>query len=214
MYQRIDGTHWRHIWVVGDLHGCYHELLGKLRQRRFSPFDDLLISVGDLIDRGPDSLQCLMLLDKRWFKAVRGNHEQMALEALENDDMSLWQVNGGNWLADLSPGQREEAAQRLRGCDTLPWIMEVHCRNGVHIIAHADYPDSHYQWHKPVDRQQVLWSRQRLSAMARKQEKGISGADHFWFGHTPLRQPLTVSNLHYIDTGAVFGGVLTLAQLQ
>ncbi|EGA1634032.1 serine/threonine protein phosphatase, partial [Shigella flexneri] len=32
------------------------------------------------------------------------------------------------------------------------------------------------------------------------------GADHFWFGHTPLRHRVDIGNLHYIDTGAVFGG--------
>lgn len=43
---------------------------------------------------------------------------------------------------------------------------------------------------------------------------GIRGADHFWFGHTPLLHRLDRENLHYIDTGAVFGGELTLVQLQ
>jgi serine/threonine protein phosphatase 1 len=82
IYQRIDGTQWRHVWVVGDIHGCFSILMAKLRQYRFDPWQDLLVSVGDVIDRGPDSLRCLKLLRKRWIVAVRGNHEQMALDAL------------------------------------------------------------------------------------------------------------------------------------
>ncbi|WP_204314339.1 metallophosphoesterase, partial [Klebsiella aerogenes] len=79
MYQRINGSDWRNIWLMGDLHGCFALLMGRLRQLRFDPWADLLISVGDLIDRGPQSADCLGLLRCRWFRAVRGNHEQMAL---------------------------------------------------------------------------------------------------------------------------------------
>lgn len=215
MYQRIDGDHWRHIWVVGDLHGCYQQLLVQLRQRRFNPFDDLLISVGDLIDRGPESLQCLMLLEQRWFVAVRGNHEQMALNALESEEMGLWQLNGGQWIDEVSSAQRKQARSQLKACQALPWIIEARCRDGIHIIAHADYPAPRYCWHQSVDRPQILWNRCRLNAALQEQEhQGIEGADHFWFGHTPLKQRFDVANLHYIDTGAVFGGELTLAQLQ
>ncbi|HFW9305536.1 TPA: hypothetical protein ACIDP8_004397, partial [Shigella sonnei] len=65
---------------------------------------------------------------------------------------------------------------------------------------------------KDVDLHQVLWSRSRLGE--RQKGQGITGADHFWFGHTPLRHRVDIGNLHYIDTGAVFGGELTLVQLQ
>lgn len=37
IYQRIDGTQWRHVWVVGDIHGCFSILMAKLRQYRFDP---------------------------------------------------------------------------------------------------------------------------------------------------------------------------------
>lgn len=55
-------------------------------------------------------------------------------------------------------------------------------------------------------------ARSRLSE--RQKGQGITGADHFWFGHTPLRHRVDIGNLHYIDTGAVFGGELTVVQLQ
>jgi serine/threonine protein phosphatase 1 len=42
----------------------------------------------------------------------------------------------------------------------------------------------------------------------------ITGAHLFIFGHTPARQPLKYANQMYIDTGAVFGGRLTLLQVQ
>lgn len=214
MYQRIDGAAWRHIWLVGDLHGCLHQLATALRGRRFHPWQDLLVSVGDLIDRGPDSAGCLALLDKPWFRAVRGNHEEMALEALEADEVLLWQMNGGDWLNKLAEQPRREAIERLRRCARLPLILELHCAGKVQVIAHADYPASHYAWQQPIDAHRTVWSRERLTLHMEGRGGPISGADEFWFGHTPLQEAKTFFNQHYIDTGAVFGNKLTLVQLQ
>lgn len=214
MYQRIDGNNWRHIWIMGDLHGCHQRLMRALRDCRFNPYQDLLISVGDIIDRGPESLPCLRLLNRRWFKAVRGNHEQMAIDSLEAGDMSLWTLNGGVWFTQLPADAQQEARTLLRACDALPWIIELHCESGKHIIAHADYPAREYKWQKAVEREAVLWRRERLNALLAGKGEAITGADHFWFGHTPLEQRIDTENLHYIDTGAVFSGNLTLARVQ
>lgn len=206
-YQSVEATRWRHVWVVGDIHGCFSLLMAKLRLCHFDPWQDLLVSVGDVIDRGPDSLRCLKLLRKRWIIAVRGNHEQMGLDALATGEQFLWFMNGGSWFAQA---EQPAATTALETCRQLPWILELRCQNGIHVIAHADYPDDNYQWQKEVDLQRVLWDRTRLM----NKGNGIRGADHFWFGHTHLRQRLDHENLHYIDTGAVFGGELTLVQLQ
>ena len=206
-YQRVEATRWRHVWVVGDIHGCFSLLMAKLRLCHFDPWQDLLVSVGDVIDRGPDSFRCLKLLRERWIIAVRGNHEQMGLDALATGEQFLWFMNGGSWFAQA---EQPAATTALETCRQLPWILELRCQNGIHVIAHADYPDDNYQWQKEVDLQRVLWDRTRLM----NKGNGIRGADHFWFGHTPLRQRLDHENLHYIDTGAVFGGELTLVQLQ
>lgn len=78
-YQKINAHHYRHIWVVGDIHGEYQLLQSRLHQLSFFPEIDLLISVGDNIDRGPESLDVLRLLNQPWFTSVKGNHEAMAL---------------------------------------------------------------------------------------------------------------------------------------
>ena len=52
MYQKIEGDHWRHVWVVSDIHGCYQWLMDELKKRHFNPDRDLLISVGILSTAG------------------------------------------------------------------------------------------------------------------------------------------------------------------
>ena len=212
MYQKIEGENWRHVWVVSDIHGCYQWLMDALKRRHFNPYEDLLISVGDIIDRGPDCVKCLQLMDEKWFRAVRGNHEQMALDAIENNDFALWMSNGGIWFSALE--DKRNALRLLNACRDLPHIIEITCANGLNVIAHADYPAAEYVWNKPVSLQRVLWDRDRLMGFMVGKGQGIQGADHFWFGHTPLDKRYDFNNLHYIDTGAVFDGFLTLVQLQ
>lgn len=50
-YQKL-GSIFRRTIVCGDIHGCYEALQAFLNTLSFSP-DDLLISVGDILDRGP-----------------------------------------------------------------------------------------------------------------------------------------------------------------
>lgn len=214
MYERIDGRKWRHVWVVSDIHGCYQRLMDELKRRHFNPYEDLLISVGDMIDRGPDSVKSLQLINEKWFRAVRGNHEQMALDSLDNNDFSFWTMNGGIWFRQLERDQQQLALSLLEACHDLPHIIEITCANGLNVIAHADYPGAEYRWQKPVSAQRVLWDRDRLMGFMVGKGQGISGADHFWFGHTPVDRRYDFDNLHYIDTGAVFDGYFTLAQLQ
>jgi serine/threonine protein phosphatase 1 len=185
-----------------------------LEQHKFDPQQDLLISVGDIIDRGPDSLGCLALLQEPWFRCVRGNHEEMALSALQGQEMALWQMNGGDWFFRLRGAALIAARHALRRCRELPLILHLQLGERIIVIAHADYPAQEYALNKPLDWQQVVWSRQRLEGIESGEQAGIRGADAFYFGHTPLKQSLTIANLHYIDTGAVFGNHLTLLRLK
>jgi hypothetical protein len=65
------------IFTVGDIHGCFTELLSIYNQL---DNDTLFFSVGDLIDRGPDSIKVLDFFISNNLHAVRGNHEDMLLE--------------------------------------------------------------------------------------------------------------------------------------
>ena len=73
-------------WLVGDLQGCARELEALLREIRFDPAHDELWAVGDLVNRGPHSLETLRLWRDVGGKGVIGNHEVYALS-----------VRAGNW---------------------------------------------------------------------------------------------------------------------
>ncbi|EMY3087613.1 metallophosphoesterase [Raoultella planticola] len=214
IYQRINGDDWRNAWVVGDLHGCYTNLMSRLDAVGFDPAQDLLISVGDLIDRGSENVECLDLINQPWFRAVRGNHEQMMLDAiLAYGSVTHWMSNGGTWFYNLDPDQQILAKSLVHKSTVLPLIIEVEKDGKKFVICHADYPHNEYEFGKPVDAEQVIWNRERISDAQDGIVSEIVGADLFIFGHTPARNPVRFSNQLYIDTGAVFTGNLTLYEL-
>lgn len=137
-------------FVVGDLHGCFNALVNLLFNLRFDPDADRLISVGDLVDRGPKSYECLELLYEPWFHAVRGNHEQMMLNSFANNEQAIdwaenWIRNGGMWASQALVAYDTEAKDRLdpllEKARELPYLITISRPDGkkFHVL-HAELP--------------------------------------------------------------------------
>lgn len=213
IYLRINGDQYRHIWVVGDIHGCFNLLKRNMYRIDFDKEKDLLISVGDLIDRGDQNVECLDLINERWFRAVRGNHEQMAIDVvMHKGNRDCWLANGGFWFLSIDPDEAIRTATNISYAEMLPLIIEVNAGGKKTVISHADYPSDEYEFGKPVDEQYVIWSRERIGD---ENVREIKGADLFLFGHTPMIKGIEKrANQEYIDTGAVFGYGLTMRQIK
>ena len=196
-------------FVVGDIHGMFAHLRSLLDEAEFDPATDRLFSVGDLVDRGPDSPAALEWLDHAWFHACRGNHEQLAIDCDDPVQYELWvKYNGGAWWL----GQNEAARARFRAVfANLPLAIEVETATGVVGIVHADVPPL-VTWRRFTellrarDRDTLfhaLWSRDRIQGGGLRLPVG-GGVDRVYCGHTPTRTTVRVENVHYIDTGAVY----------
>lgn len=84
-------------FAVGDIHGHFSRLQESLDAMGFDPAADRLFSVGDLIDRGPESEESLAWIGKPWFYAVQGNHEDYAMRHVQTRlvDLENWSKRGG-----------------------------------------------------------------------------------------------------------------------
>ena len=126
-------------FVCGDIHGCYPELMHFLQLVGFDFNKDILYATGDLIDRGMDNMLSLGLLYEKWFRSVRGNHDDMMIRTLLlNDDMmrTTWQRNGGMWYLVEDQGELRAIAKDM--VDLMPNIIVVGDDADRFNIVHAE----------------------------------------------------------------------------
>ncbi|MEE1888735.1 metallophosphoesterase [Pseudomonas carassii] len=210
---------------MGDVHGHFELLRQLLSKVRFAPLHDRLFSTGDLVDRGPFSEQALEWLAYPWLHAVRGNHEQMAIDCAAGvGDPARHARNGGEWFHRLAPAEQQRIAAALA---TLPLAIEIQRTCGEPIgVIHADLPESPptpdwgramtlLQASDPQIRRkaqtQALYARNRITSM---DTRPVNGVDRLYVGHSTVPQVLRLGNVIYIDTGCSFSdGALTLIEL-
>lgn len=125
-------------YIVGDLHGCYSELITALEQIGFNFVKDRLFSVGDLVDRGPQSKECAELIYEPWFHAIQGNHEALMYGAIINlcmEDHLIWLRNGGLWNQSEEKWWVHDMAADLK---QLPLVISVGEGKDRFNIVHAE----------------------------------------------------------------------------
>ncbi|WP_028112852.1 symmetrical bis(5'-nucleosyl)-tetraphosphatase [Ferrimonas kyonanensis] len=124
-------------YFVGDIQGCYDELRRLMDKVSFDPDHDVLWSTGDLVARGPGSLQVLQLFRQLGDagRTVLGNH-----------DLHLFAVHAG--LKRPKPKDRQQELLDSAECDQLiQWLRQqpLHCHLPEHrlLMTHAGVPP---QW--------------------------------------------------------------------
>ena len=202
-------------YFVGDIHGCYEQLMEALEKIKFNPDVDRLISVGDLVDRGPDSVKCLNLLKELWFHAVSGNHEDMMIKSFRFEwPTHNYIQNGGRWFFHLPYEQQEELV--LLADTKMPLVIEVETDIGTIGVIHANAPDDWQKYHQLNDDEDffddalvedTIWGRRRIYG---NQSGRVKGIDYVVVGHTPVEDVTVLENIVYIDTGAVYNNSLTI----
>lgn len=112
-------------FVIGDLHGAIAVLENLMVCLNFDKEKDRMFSVGDLEDRGRESLRSLGLLRESWFHAVMANHEQMMIQAFFGGYMGrYWWSNGGSWAMEAYNTFRAIQQYRMGNIDQLPHVTE------------------------------------------------------------------------------------------
>lgn len=150
---RLDLSTRRRVFVCGDIHGCFALLDARLAELSFDWTQDALISLGDLIDRGPDSIGALAFLQRPSVWAVRGNHEQMLLDAWANPESDAAArdlvTNGGDWFYNLPETAGPDSISQNgigNAFAALPLAIEAKTPGGRTIgIVHAGVPGDNWR---------------------------------------------------------------------
>lgn len=223
----------RRLYVFGDLHGRL-DLLDRLRVAIRRDLDHsrtqnyLVIGLGDYIDRGPQSAEVAEALATDFFGGhslfLRGNHEQMMLDFLEDPIRygSSWLRNGGtetlrSYANATARGERlsesdltivrEELMQCISPAQlALFRAMPTRHQAGDYFFAHAGARPGTPLPHQSA--RDLLWIREGFSDRDEPFDKIIV------HGHTPVDQPYFGKYRINLDTGAHFTGRLTCLVLE
>jgi bis(5'-nucleosyl)-tetraphosphatase (symmetrical) len=148
-------------YAIGDIQGCYDEFVRLLDQLRFDPSRDRLWLVGDLVNRGPDSLGVIRLVRSLGdaAAAVLGNHDLHLLAIRYGGHSS----NPGDTFADvLAADDAESLCQWLRG---LPLLIVDETLG--YVMTHAGIPH--------------IWDLADARRLAHEVEQVIRGDDYRTF---------------------------------
>jgi bis(5'-nucleosyl)-tetraphosphatase (symmetrical) len=146
-------------YAVGDIQGCYHELEQLLSVIQFDQEKDQLWLVGDLVNRGADSLSVLRLI-----KAMGDS----AITVLGNHDLHLLAVAAG--VAELHHSDTlDEILEAPDREELLNWLRQqrmLHVQDNF-VLLHAGLLPG--------------WTVQQAQALAHEVEQALRGADYVTF---------------------------------
>ena len=133
----LDLSHKSKLFVVGDIHGEYSLLEEELNKVGFNPTQDALVLVGDLADRGPESIAALDWIKRPYVYRALGNHDIMPGLYLNNQETKRTiDSYGGGWFTNLPNSEIKQIAEAF---EDAPVCMTVITPNKFKVgIAHAD----------------------------------------------------------------------------
>ncbi|HEY6366121.1 MAG TPA: metallophosphoesterase [Candidatus Binatia bacterium] len=189
--------------VVGDIHGCYEELL-ELMDRIGPATGDDVISVGDLVTKGPSNNAVIDFFRAgKNRSAVIGNHDRVLLEKYLGHDVKL-ETFHTQAIAEFG----DRLGEYMNWIASLPPYIDL----GDFVVVHAGLRPGRSLAEQDIRdlteiRQVVIGDRQIPWFDL------YSGNQTVIFGHWVFGEPVVKTNAIGIDTGCVYGGRLTACVL-
>lgn len=214
--------------VIGDVHGCYKELtelidlLGyTLKDGVYFHKDDRkLVFLGDITDRGPNSV-CVIELVYRNVKAKKalytpGNHCNKLYRYLLGHNVKI--IHGLETtvaeLNDLREKQKRIVVSNFKELyEMAPMYLVLD--DGKLVVVHAGIKEKYIGFYGKYVRQFVLYGditgekNPDGTPVRLDWAKDYKGKPIVVYGHTPVKEPRFLNNTINIDTGCVFGGKLS-----
>lgn len=219
----------KELFIIGDLHGAYDLYTKGVRALGIRD-SDVVISLGDLTDRGKQNFRCVVEFTRKENRfAIKGNHEDMLIRGMldgRREYYECWFHNGGNTVLDE---MGEEGASLLGTMlEDLPTVLIVKHRGKTYGFVHGGYPSA-YEFIPLTDipkmglseiqeerfAESLMWDRDMVEcAREGMQLPKVLGVDYVFHGHSYVPHPIINGNRVYMDTGGVFNNNLTFAYFE
>ena len=208
-------------WVVGDVHGCFQTLRHALRAIDFEFDRDRLFSVGDLIDRGPNSIEALEWIESERFEAVvMGNHEAEMVRLLQTGEILTPPKPYQQWMWNI---ERPDLFRWHRALRPLPLAVTVEtaAAGRVGIVHCSTWRDSWSATIEALEARGIAAINMVLLGIDEREKRAgptgnrVTGIDRVIAGHDARKEVERRANVWSIDTGAGFPAInrLTLARI-
>ncbi len=214
--------------IIGDIHGCYDELVSLTKRLGYDWKSGIplhasgkkLVFLGDLTDRGPDSLSIITIVRTLVVSGqgyyCPGNHCNKLYRYMIGRNVQ--QTHGlETTVAELNalPIKEREAMKEkfISLYEQAPLYLSL--ADGALVIAHAGIPERYIGQTSKKVKTFVLYgditgeSHPNGMPVRKDWASNYSGGSLIVYGHTPVREPRWVNHTVNIDTGCVFGGKLT-----
>ena len=183
--------------VVGDVHGCYTELMDLLDKAAVGS-GDRVVFVGDLINRGPDNRQVLDFVQSSpQSRSVMGNHEYNLLRYYRGETREL-----KNSYQRLIQELGRDFGYYMDFVAQFPYALELDEALVIHAGVRPGLPLSEQD---PED----LVNLRALGPEGIPWYEFYTGQKPIIFGHWVRLEPLVLKNAIGLDTGCVYGGQLS-----
>ena len=219
--------------VFGDIHGCFKELCTLFEELGYEKINDLYIHpqnripifVGDLTDRGPESIKVIQLVYKmvvkeKVAKYVPGNHCNKLYRFFLGNNVKQQhglETTVAEFEALDNKMQGHVRNQFMRLYEEAPLYLQLPEVNAV--IAHAGIKQSYIGRLDKKVKTFVLYGDitgeidESGKPIRRDWAQHYRGNNWIVYGHTPVLNPRIVNKTINIDTGCVFGNKLTAFRL-
>lgn len=214
--------------IIGDVHGCYHELLQLLDQIDYSPSRDRLISCGDLVEKGPLSNDVVEMFRRTPNTvAIKGNHEDGLLRFWKHEERARKDPKYKNPMdpyQDRIDCLAQMSEENLRYLDGLPWYYRFEASGKKFLVLHGGiFPNTKPEAMKERVLCRLRYMRSTLDGRLKMVRMGDERPDDvFWadayggewghalFGHSPFEQDVPKKFPHAtgLDLAGVYGGHL------
>lgn len=215
--------------IIGDIHGCFVEFEELTKKMGYDwstglpvhPDGRHLAFVGDLTDRGPESIKTAKLVwdlvvNKKSAFYVPGNHCNKLYRYLLGNKVQTThglETTVSEYMS-MNPEMKNDFREKfLRLYESAPLYHVLD--QGRLVIAHAGIREDYIGKNNSKVKTFVLYgditgeNNPDGTPVRRDWAKNYQGKAAVVYGHTPVREPRVLNNTYNIDTGAVFGGNLT-----
>lgn len=216
----------KHI-LISDIHGCFDEFMELLEAVKYNPDSDVLISCGDLVEKGPKSNDVVSFFrTSKNAISIMGNHEEGLLRFWNHEKKKRENPRYKNPMAQYEDriktlNQMEE--ENLLYLKSLPWQHYFSIRAQNFVAVHGGIlPKKRAEDMDPKMLCRLRFIRRRENGKWKMVRMGDEiDSDIFWadlydgketaiFGHSPFEEgsPRRFPNAIGIDLGGVYGGHL------